>query len=342
MAPAYSLSRSFQLLNRVFPAADPERRARLAGVAACVPAGPHVSRIGRRSAICATAAFAAVPEMMFNISHIGPDSLVLVLTTALAAAAVRFRTRRPMVTLIIVARPLSSFRCCYCRALPRRHPDQSVSRRIFQMDWIRAADFAWHSHIWFGNASFLGLRSWVYDIILLMFLGGLFGVARSWKRNGYPVLALLVVQAMFVVALAWYGIAIFRATGNSLPPGWYLSAGCRGVCAAGVRIPRAQPRGHGHPRLPVRDSRHLWLARRAGALLHRPDLLLIHRTPRRVPARQMVVIVFDRLAFNKPEWLGSFTFSTLWAAYVIATCTLVGIAVWAAGVGRLDVWRSTE
>lgn len=342
MAPAYSLARSWQLLNRVFLL----RILNVLMASIALPLAYLLARIFLETdaaAICATAAFAAVPQMMFNISHIGSESLVLVLTTALAVAAVRFRTHRPVGMLIIVAVSALLIPLLLLPSPPPAVSGQTVLGAVLQMDWIRAADFAWHSQIWFGNASFLGLRSWVYDIMLLMFLVGLFGVARSWKRNGYPVLALLVLQAMFVAAIAWYGIAVFRATGNSLPPGWYLSAlaasecallvyGFRALSPAAMAIP-----GFLFATLDVYGSHVVLIPYYTGLISFSPTGRLAA-----FPLARWSYVVFDRLAFNKPEWLGSFTFSGLWAVYVIATCTLAGIAVWAAGVGRLDVWPSTE
>ncbi len=342
MAPVYSACRSLQLLNRVYV-------LRALNVALASLALPLAFLLARRllqsdaAAICATAAFAAVPQMMFNISHVGPDALVLVLITALTMTAVRLRKRRPVLVLIVAGLAAVVIPVLLLPSPPAAVSGQSLFQAILQMDWLRAADFSWHAQIWFGNASFLGLRSWVYDIMLLMFLVGLFGVARSWKQNGYPVLALLVVQAMFVAAIAWFGVAMFRATGNSLPPGWYLAAlaaaecallvyGFRALSPAAMAIP-----GFLFATLDVYGSHVVLIPYYTGLISYSPTGRLAA-----FPLARWSYVVFDRLAFNKPEWLGSFAFSGLWALYVIATCALAGISVWAAGAGRLNVWPSTD
>ncbi len=59
---------------------------------------------------------------------------------------------------------------------------------VFRMNWLRAIDFAFLSHIWLGNWSFLVVRSWIYRFFAL--LAGVAGIGLilrlAGKRNQPP------------------------------------------------------------------------------------------------------------------------------------------------------------
>ena len=51
----------------------------------------------------------------------------------------------------------------------------NVVANLFRMDWAAAVKTTLFSHIWFGNWSFLVLRTWIYQAFALLYLGALVG-----------------------------------------------------------------------------------------------------------------------------------------------------------------------
>lgn len=212
-----------------------------------------------------------------------------------------------------------------------------------KLNWIAAADFSWHTLIWAGNGSYLGLRSWTYRILLLLFVVALFGLARSGRHPGAPVAALVALHLAFVFALAEQSLSLFRAGGAAVAPGWsFACLSAAGACLLVSGFRRLALKAAAVPAF-VLAALDLYGAH-VVLTPYYSGLISYSATGRLAafPLGRWSYQVFDRLAVNKPYWLGSPAIAGLWAAYVVATFTLIGIAVWAARAVRVDLWRSPE
>jgi hypothetical protein len=107
-------------------------------------------------------------------------------------------------------------------------------RNIKAVEWIPSIDTILLSHIWFGNWSFLGVRSWMYHLMGAFFLAGFAGflvlVAR-WRLKQSPPVFLRdwrnvgVVSAFYisyVMGLLYFALVTYTYTGVSGIPGWYM------------------------------------------------------------------------------------------------------------------------
>jgi hypothetical protein len=117
----------------------------------------------------------------------------------------------------------------------RHMPLWELLRQIPRVDWKNALDVTFLSHIWFGNWSFLQVRSWIYHIftcLALLSLAGLLSIAVMplLKRNAqFPfvssrrhLLVLIAVYAFFWLGLLYHVLITFVAQGISASQGWYL------------------------------------------------------------------------------------------------------------------------
>jgi 4-amino-4-deoxy-L-arabinose transferase-like glycosyltransferase len=110
-----------------------------------------------------------------------------------------------------------------------------VLRQIPRVDWRSALDSIMVSHIWFGNWSFLQVRSWIYHVFMYAVPLSLLGLAivivapRVKKDWQFPFLAsrkhlivLIVVYGFFWLGLLYHVLITFAAQGFSTSQGWYL------------------------------------------------------------------------------------------------------------------------
>ncbi len=104
-----------------------------------------------------------------------------------------------------------------------------------RVDWRNALDSTFLSHIWFGNWSFLVVRSWMYHAFrfagLLAVLGILISAGKAWSRRAampepVPSLRHLVVLCSFCafmcIGICYHVLITFAAYGQSSSAGWYL------------------------------------------------------------------------------------------------------------------------
>jgi hypothetical protein len=104
---------------------------------------------------------------------------------------------------------------------------------ILQIDWKSAVRSLAGSHLWFGNWSFLSVRSWMYEVLEFFVLALIAGVAvmavRSLRsaRGTIPlqhlVLAALVFGG-FLAALGYHILVSFINSNVAATCGWYLYA----------------------------------------------------------------------------------------------------------------------
>ena len=284
LRPFYELAGSMSLLNRVFLL----RVANVLMATLAIPLGYLLARSvleNHAAGLCAAAALAAMPEVAMNVAHVGPEPVSLLLGTALALAALRVEetvhavwcglllgfallaephfvvvpavfvmalglARRWKLALVTVgiAGLLAGWWYAFDWAQPAAKTTMGVFGAIGKVEWIRAADFTWNTLVWSGNGSFLGLRSWVYRLMLLMLLAAVFGLSRTGRRWKPPVWILVGFHVAVMAALAWEGLEDVRTGGLAVTPGWYLCClaaagaclavyGFRGVLPGSIAIP---------------------------------------------------------------------------------------------------------
>jgi hypothetical protein len=90
-------------------------------------------------------------------------------------------------------------------------------------DWRNAFNVAVSTHIWTGNWSFLGVRSWMYRVVAWSAFAGILGLLRKPMQIPY-LPALAAIYAVFAAGLAYYATQVFQASGLSVIQGWYLAS----------------------------------------------------------------------------------------------------------------------
>jgi len=109
---------------------------------------------------------------------------------------------------------------------------QHMIAQIPNVDWLNAIRTIGLSHVWFGNWSFLQLRSWMYHVFEYLFLLSMLGILiymiRRWlglkvetssERN---VINLSFFYLWFWVGLLYYVLLLYLWQGVSSANGWYL------------------------------------------------------------------------------------------------------------------------
>ncbi|RPJ86775.1 MAG: hypothetical protein EHM18_04490 [Acidobacteria bacterium] len=105
----------------------------------------------------------------------------------------------------------------------------SLPKAALSVDWWNAFKTILSSHVWFGNWSFLKLRGWVYQFVIIAVLLGMTGaamrVARDFvrqKADRYAFLVAVMFYAFFWLGLGYHVLLTYVATGISATAGWYL------------------------------------------------------------------------------------------------------------------------
>jgi hypothetical protein len=111
-----------------------------------------------------------------------------------------------------------------------------ILKKIPKVDWLAAFNSLFGSHIWWGNWSFLSVRSWMYRVFeyasVLVVIGILLRIIRSrsaehaqaeFVRSSH-LCVLLTLYAGFLVAIAHHVLITFIDTGNGASAGWYVYA----------------------------------------------------------------------------------------------------------------------
>lgn len=231
-------------------------------------------------------------------------------------------------------------------AAARKVPLIEQLKAIPQVDWANAFDAILISHIWFGAASFLQVRSWMYRFFAWAFLLAVAGILLLLiKRGRTPreqflarkaVPALASVLLLFCLSLLYHVLVSFVMYKLSATNGWYISclvfsevilvvlgllalspAACRKwVVPAGVTCLAA---------LDVYGVNLLLLPYYHGLIAHAPDgkLQAFHIDQL---WKTGFGEVFSRLATNRPFLGGSESFVALWLLYLIATIACVVVA----------------
>jgi len=97
--------------------------------------------------------------------------------------------------------------------------------RAMEMPWQNAINVAWGSHIWIGGWSFLGVRSWMYQVFYWIFLVGLVGShVRMVLQKSQSLMLLWLVFIGFWMSMLYHAFVNFINVGNPVTTGWYLYA----------------------------------------------------------------------------------------------------------------------
>ena len=101
----------------------------------------------------------------------------------------------------------------------------SFTQAMQQMNWWKAADVVFLSHVWLGNWSFLVVRSWMYRTFAVIACAAALGlVLRLVLRSKYrpELLAFLALYGSFLFALAYHSVRNFQTTSFTGTLGHYL------------------------------------------------------------------------------------------------------------------------
>jgi hypothetical protein len=342
------------------------------------------------AALCAAAAFSVMPQVMFSVTHVGVPALEILLVAAaalailwvnrpwhailpgilvglglltsihfvaiaLACVLILIRRWRAAALFLVTALAISGWWYVRTNALSAAMGGASAGglfAAVFGVDWLHAADFAWNTHLWSGNASFLSLRSWVYSIMLLVFLAAAYGISRSWRTGSHSFAVLLALHTSIVAVVAYHAVAAYRSTGQTVAPGWYLTSvaalemclvvyGYRALSLGATSIPAFMLGA-----LDIYGCHVVMMPYYAGLISYSSTGRLAA-----FPLGRWSYGIFERLAVDKPQWINPPLLAGLWAAYVVCTFSILGIAISAARAGHqafeqdgvtVDVCRSTD
>jgi hypothetical protein len=208
--------------------------------------------------------------------------------------------------------------------------------------WYTTIDSMFLSHIWFGNWSFMQLRSWMYHLMGMIFVAAFIGLLvltlqyirkqapppflANWHSLGVPS----VFYFFFIIGLLYFALITYTYTGVSGIPGWYMY--CLVVAevillAAGLfaLAPRRWIAGI----VPVITALFCLIDLYATHFILIPYYtgLIAHKTNGALPAFHVAQfsefpIALHRLQANRPMYLTSGVVLAVWCLYLVATFAL--------------------
>jgi hypothetical protein len=93
-----------------------------------------------------------------------------------------------------------------------------------KLDWGNVGAVLRSSHIWIGNGSLLGVRTWIYRVIGWIFLVMLLGLLRPTAMKArLRIWPLALCYVVFAASLIYFATQVFQRTGESVIQGWYLT-----------------------------------------------------------------------------------------------------------------------
>src|SRR5262249_48831211 len=96
---------------------------------------------------------------------------------------------------------------------------------LSKLDWSNFFKVLRSSHIWIGNWSFLGVRSWMYQSVFWIFLIGVLGLLRKPRQLlDRTIVPLFILYVVFAAALVYYATQVLLHTGQTVAEGWYLTS----------------------------------------------------------------------------------------------------------------------
>jgi hypothetical protein len=240
-------------------------------------------------------------------------------------------------------------------AFPKRpHGLSDFVHYVPQVDWMTALKSTAASDLWFGNWSFLTVRSWMYQVlealILLVLAGAVVMTVRSLRSRAdtLPLPYIVTVALMFggfLAALAYHVLVIFMNTGIPATCGWYLYAVVlpeallliTGVMAFGKWGRRLLLVLMGSfAALELYATHWLLIPYYTGLISHTPAGALQSFHPARVAITFTEIL--GRLHMNRPPFVTSEVVFVLWLLYLVSVVGVYYIAVRISA--RIRLWRA--
>ena len=109
-------------------------------------------------------------------------------------------------------------------------------RQAAGIDWAKAIDAIFFSHLYFGGWSSLTVRSWMYHLFYIAIVAGAVGLVRLLPRPA--ILTLVTIYLCFWVGQIYNVVLLYISKGLAGSMGWYMYAvvGAEVVlCVAGLR-----------------------------------------------------------------------------------------------------------
>ena len=148
--------------------------------------------------------------------------------------------------------------------LLRRMGAFEMVRRSAAIDWWKAVDSIFFSHLYFGGWSSLTVRSWMYHIFFIFILAAALGIFRVVRRPA--IVALLAIYLCFWLGQLYNVVILYLSKGLAGSMGWYMYA----VVGAEVALSVAGLRSL----LPRRVA--AWIPAAGAALFALLDLYTVH------------------------------------------------------------------
>ena len=108
----------------------------------------------------------------------------------------------------------------------RGAPLSTTLGMLSSIHWRAAADFAFVTHVWVGNWSFLTVRGWMYHLLGWVAAAAALGVlVRLFRPGNYQrsdLLGLALAYLAMLSALAYHIVMTFAATGTGATLSYYL------------------------------------------------------------------------------------------------------------------------
>ncbi len=214
----------------------------------------------------------------------------------------------------------------------------AILRQIGRVDWRSVADSAFLSHIWFGNWSFLQVRSWMYHFFGYVALAAALGLMiRIIRRDDARVLPLAAFYGFFLLGLAWHALLLFTVHGSSSCPGWYIYClVAPEVILAVLGLSALVPARAARWLLPAGVFCFTALEMYATHWILIPYYtgLIAHKPTGAVAAFHMGQLrelgiggLLQRVAENKPVFVGPVFLAAAWLVFLAASAGLVIISV---------------
>ncbi|MGH9721484.1 MAG: hypothetical protein ACRD8O_14840, partial [Bryobacteraceae bacterium] len=221
---------------------------------------------------------------------------------------------------------------------------------ILQTRWAEALDSTLLSHLWFGNWSFLQVRSWMYHFFYLVIALAAAGLFWRMRRGARTLVPLVLFYGFFWAALAYSVLITYLARGVSATTGWYLY--CLvivEVILATAGLAALLPRSAHRAILPagafcfmaldLYATHFVLIPYYTGLIAHRPGggVTAFHLD---AGARLGWGELIRRLCVNKPDWVTPEALVAGWLLFLAATAAAFFITLApsrAPDSGMLDV-----
>jgi hypothetical protein len=220
---------------------------------------------------------------------------------------------------------------------------------VWHVHWLRVLDSAAFSHIWTGGWSFLGVRSWMYRAfeflacvaavgVVVLIVRDAVNARRRRTFSDAPMRFAIVLSAyiLFVLGIGYYALVVFLVKGISVALGWYLYAAVGAeivllvsgfTALAGVRKAKYCAALTCLLALffDLYTMHFVLVPYYTGLIRHRPSGSL---EAFRIKALGDAGIgqVCSRLGLNEELSIRPAAIAAIWAAYLVATVTLMGFS----------------